>query len=369
MQGDESTVLLVDDHDECTYEPLCTARLPERLRAAPACIASWLRAPASQWAARLASACPCLVAASWLVVCLYWNCVLQVVAEHKTVQWLLDASLGSEERLGVLPDVGFELIPRIAPDALADYCVAGLIVATLVRFGLTQLRFVLLRRYMTVLGALFLIRSFTIVLTSLPNPQVPRCSLALCAMLRAALTRTPVQDTCVPTATGNPLVEGFLILGGVHKTCSDVFFSGHTVNITLAALLWHQYSHIVPLCSFSLCEAACPGRCPVSRHGFVQRCTPAKFLVWCVCAAGIVLIVGTRLHYTIDVVTGVLLSTLVFKLYHHYLLTAPLRDNPYNRFLRWYERDAPDMQRAWAWQQQQQQQQSPQPPCRPSAIN
>lgn len=157
--------------------------------------------------------------------------MLQVVAEKRILMWALEISFGSDEML--LPDLGFAVTPRIPTDFLADWWCYGIIVFTLLRFVLTPMRGTIIRRYVLVLGVLFLLRGATIVLTTLPNPQT----------------------TCVATATGNTWIEGFLIMFGIHKTCRDMFFSGHTVNMTIACLCWGRYSHVVPICQCDECES------------------------------------------------------------------------------------------------------------------
>jgi hypothetical protein len=84
---------------------------------------------------------------------------------------------------------------------------------------------------------MFLLRALTIVATILPNPFtdcIPEVHFYY--KLFSSLQKL-----------GNPWIEAFRILVGQLITCNDVLFSGHTVNLSLCALAWHQYSHLAPL--------------------------------------------------------------------------------------------------------------------------
>ena len=67
-------------------------------------------------------------------------------------------------------------------------------------------------------------------------------------------------------------------------TCDDVLYSGHTVNLTLLALIWHRYSHRLPYFEYDgygleACDEAA-GPASDAASGELLRCTPTKQLVW-----------------------------------------------------------------------------------------
>jgi len=256
-----------------------------------------------------------------LFITLYFNCVLQVVCENVTAKM-------TPPPTPLRWDLGFRVVPRIHPDAIADVWVGVCIVLTAIRFGVTRLRHLILRRWATNLAFLFALRSFAIVLTLLPNPQT----------------------SCRPTAMGNPWLEALRILAGQHKTCADMFFSGHVCNLTLVGLVWHQYSHLVPVIDADpLASLLRFSGWPVSsHHGDVQRMTTAKLLAWVAVVIGMVFVLGTRLHYSIDVFSAFIFSVLTFKLYHHYIKTCNTRNNWFNKLLFWLEKDAEDITALWA---------------------
>lgn len=65
-----------------------------------------------------------------------------------------------------------------------------------------------------------------------------------------------------------------------------------------------------------------------------------KVLIWVPYSIGVFLIIATRLHYSIDVLTAALLTLLTWEVYHHFITVAHLHGN---RFLMWLERGAPDL--------------------------
>ncbi len=249
---------------------------------------------------------------------LYINSVVQVYTEKRALPF---RNPDIPEGLKVLPDLGFDLLPVLREAWLADVWVGAVLLLVVVRFLVRAERRRLFRRWLTCLGCVFLLRAVSIIVTVLPNPL----------------------SSCVTTATGNPFKEGILIVFQVHRTCSDVFFSGHASNLTLAALVFHSSSHkaghsLVDLDPYGW--AFCSGK-PLTTpdQSDVLRCSAAKIGVWSLAIVGYFLIIATRFHYTLDVLLGVALSCLVFQLYHHYQQTASRRDNTFNRLIVWLESD------------------------------
>merc|ERR1712232_495005 len=64
------------------------------------------------------------------------------------------------------------------------------------------------------------------------------------------------------------------------------------------------------------------------------------------CLISFCVIIGSRFHYTDDVLLGALVCSLAFGYYHTALRAAAFHDGPFWRLLRDYESDSPDMQ-AW----------------------
>ena len=69
----------------------------------------------------------------------------------------------------------------------------------------------------------------------------------------------------LPLLLSSPSSSGIMILAGQEVTCADVLYSGHTVNLTLCALIWHYYSHVDGALLVDTEVTACPSRPPVGR--------------------------------------------------------------------------------------------------------
>ncbi len=90
-----------------------------------------------------------------------------------------------------------------------------------------------------------------------------------------------------------------LIVAGVHKTSTDMLFSGHTSNWIIAASMFARYSNYSVL----------------------------SWIFWVWCIIGIFLLLAVREHYLADVVLAVIIAKLVFLSYHL------LFDSKYWRYL------------------------------------
>lgn len=128
------------------------------------------------------------------------------------------------QRCPPLPDLGHDLFPRIESVAICDYWLYAVVGLTIVRFSpffvSKSLSLVMLRRWLFLQGSLFWMRGISVAIT---RQSVP-------------------QENCVTTALGNHWVEGIYIMLGIHVTCGDIMFSGHTAGITLCVMLWTHYS-------------------------------------------------------------------------------------------------------------------------------
>jgi hypothetical protein len=298
---------------------------------------------------------------AYLFVCMYINCVVQVYAEYRAQELLTfnvdfhlydsngdaltdatsyKASINGGEmqdlaspdftatvhmKPKILPDIGFDALPDIDP-LWADVMVYFAMLMTMVRFlfGVTddnkRIRRHIFRRHIFNLGTLFILRAFAIISTMLPNPL----------------------ESCKPVVTGSPWVEAFNILNGSVVTCADVMYSGHTVNITLCAMTWHCYSHVVPLTSFDpLFEKF--GRVS-NKLGDLERITTIKLCIWVFAFVGYICIIGSRFHYTLDVFIGMILTVATFKYHQLMIRTCHLKDTWFNKIISWSETDASDLQ-------------------------
>lgn len=135
---------------------------------------------------------------------------------------------------------------------------------------------IVLRRFVFLASVLFLFRMLTVFLTTVPSP-VGQCQ--------------PVY-----VRTGGGPEEYFVLLvrmiSGQISTCTDNIYSGHTTLIVLSVLLTIHYSGRPLLAIYAFF------------HGLLALLT----------------IIITRLHYTVDVILAVLLSSFTYLGYHGMLM-------------------------------------------------
>ena len=194
-----------------------------------------------------------------------------------------------------LLDVGFAVLPYIPSKSVGfsipDLCSLGS--ATLIAVGIVfqfdpSSACILLRRVLLISGIAYLGRTFSVPLTLLPNPD---------AGCRAALH----PDSF--------LLSVLLVPFGSTVTCADVFYSGHTIPITCALLVWKDY----------------------------MRYSRVRVLGFIISTAALFGIIATHFHYTVDVFYGVVVTLVVWRMYH-FALRCPsiLFHLPW---LVWWEQD------------------------------
>lgn len=261
-------------------------------------------------------------------ICVYYNCCMQVVAQHMADRELAgnitlpyksrEAPYKQLTSVKKLPDLFFTWIPKLS-DTIADSWLKIYCGVTAIRFALTPMRLTILRRLVFCVGVIFFFRGSTIVITLLPNPFY-ECE------------RKGWDEGLLD----HPLSGGLYVMLGQASTCADVFFSGHTANTTLLALVWHQYNHVVPLMNGHLfprwmrtCfrKICCCGMHMKSRRyskrvrafQATTRLTPSKLLAWVGACVEYYLIIATHFHYTVDVFVAFILAIMVWKFYHYYI--------------------------------------------------
>lgn len=139
------------------------------------------------------------------------------------------------------------------------------------------------RRVLYVMGTVYLIRAMTITLTVLPNP----------------LTE------CHSQPHPELLYDAWLIFTMKRTSCGDVFFSGHTIMFTLSMAVWTTYS----------------------RSGFLSTIFSLSAVL------GMISLVASAYHYTIDIMFGYLVTMWVWNHYHWCISLPSFRATWWGRFL------------------------------------
>ena len=191
-------------------------------------------------------------------------------------------------------DFGFQFLPYISSSAsglaIPDLC--SILSATLIALGLVvqfqpAMASIVLRRVLFISAIAYAGRAVSVPMALLPNPD----------------------PDCVPQLFDSLTLSVLLVPFGGAITCSDVFYSGHTIPITCAMLVWWDY----------------------------MRESRLRYLGLAICTISIFGIIATHFHYTIDVFYGFLVTLVVWRLYHFSVICPSVFEH--FPVLRWWESD------------------------------
>lgn len=150
---------------------------------------------------------------------------------------------------------------------IVNYMLMAVLLYTLIGFALQSpdwtTRWLVLRRWLVVMGALYVFRGISLVITTLPSPLFDNCQPP-----DAALHGSPAARF------------GFLFqqVGGNITPCTDNIFSGHTSVVMSCAVLWRTHSRIRPVFTW---------------------------MVSTLVLATMLMILFTHFHYTVDVLLAI----------------------------------------------------------------
>ena len=202
-----------------------------------------------------------------------------------------------------LPDLGHALLPRTSYHALPDHFVTFGFVCTSLYFLVGHRhRLGILRRFFYCHGLLMLIRNILIVITTMPDPN-PAC--------QNPEDRPPRE-----------IFQTYNVFSS--ETCGDLMFSGHSVCLTLMALIWTDYGPQHFGLRLAVCELSL--RTLLTPFSNIFAGTTA------IC--GMLSLLSARYHYSIDIVVAFVLTRATWNTYDHVLRHRALREqNPIINYL------------------------------------
>ena len=239
----------------------------------------------------------------------YLNSVSSVAAGYRTPNVRLLSLYPNqrgehhESESRTLPDLGHDLVTMTSRVVLGtdyidffelpDMFVACFIPITLLFVLLHPRRLMIFRRVFAIFGLLNLMRSFTVIITSLPDAS-PNCTAQFDDLDGVGQYKTRPMWPGV-------LVRAFKVMTepGEHITCGDCVFSGHSVFLLICACTFHEYCRVDQM--------------PLFGRTFTKL---IRFLAWFSCSLGLLCIVGTKLHYTLDVAISIYLTISIWSDYH-----------------------------------------------------
>lgn len=216
------------------------------------------------------------------------------------------------EKYPPLPDILLDNIPHI-PWAFEMCELTGmvLLVVWCVVLVFHKHRFILMRRFFSISGTIFMLRCVTMLITSL---SVPGKHLE-----------------CQPRPYGdvwNKLYNAYVIWTGAGmtlqgvRTCGDYMFSGHTVSLTLLNFFITEYT----------------SRRIYFMHTFTWICN----------VFGVFFILAAHEHYSIDVFVAFYITSRLF-MYYHTLANQPNLHNKAKREATGPALFSYEAQRTWLW--------------------
>ncbi|KAM3835643.1 phosphatidylcholine:ceramide cholinephosphotransferase 1 isoform 3-T4 [Vipera latastei] len=180
-----------------------------------------------------------------------------------------------------LPDAFFDYFNRVQW-AFSICEVNGLILVGLwlVQWLLLKYKSIIGRRFLCIVGTLYLYRCITMYVTTLPVPGMHfNCSPKLFGDWESHMRRIMKL-----------LAGGGLSITGAHDMCGDYLYSGHTVMLTLTYLFIKEYSP--------------------------RRLWWYHWICWALSMVGMFCILLAHDHYTVDVVVAYYITTRLFWWYH-----------------------------------------------------
>lgn len=242
---------------------------------------------------------------------LFSVCAVLMVTSQMLSDWRFNDYITDGEAVNVpLIDQGFKLLPNWEETKkLPDYFIMGFIVLTLLfnivyrdrkanylKYG----RLILLRRILFVLTCVYFLRCFCFFVTTLPSPRY-QCVLQY------------------PSGNWTNYISlGIKMITGDVAACTDNIFSGHTSVVIICLLTFHLYQSNVWIIVGAYLLAI----------------------------ATIFTIISTRLHYSVDVLVGIIVAS-SFYLSYHYLLVLALDDVYFIKKMG----HAPDTMIGFSWQE------------------
>jgi shingomyelin synthase len=247
---------------------------------------------------------------------LFLNSVSSSIAGYRT-PWVQILDLDGRITGSVtLPDIGHDILPYSGdayfsiPDRIVDICLIAFVALLIIH----PKRFLIIRRTSVNMSLLYILRSVTVLVTSLPDAS-PACQAQFIDPVAGAYKRQPMFPRVFLRAA--KLMEA----PGKHITCGDMIFSGHGCAMMICALTYSQYFRK---------EAF-----KASGWKIELLCKAGRYMVTTIVAFGLLSIIATRLHYTLDVVIAIYLSYRVWKDYHTVIRVMWLKKQ--NFILRWLE--------------------------------
>lgn len=160
-----------------------------------------------------------------------------------------------------------DAFPLVADIQIVNYLLTTVILYTFVGFAVQSpdwtTRFTILRRFAFIMGFIYIFRGITLLVTTLPSSLIDEC-------------RPPEVE--LTGLVGERFAFITQVINGTALTCTDNIFSGHTSMMMSCCMVWRAHSRL-------------------------RR--PFAWILYALATAGILMILFTRFHYSIDVLLAI----------------------------------------------------------------
>lgn len=167
-------------------------------------------------------------------------------------------------------------------------------------------RHVILRRIPVILGLVFILRILCIFSTTLPDAS-PKC-----------FDQFGTDEASYKSKPMFPIVfwRAFVLLTapGQHVTCGDMVFSGHSTCLYFVIMLFMEYCQ-----PKYFIQKPLPCSTPFGWLRNPTLCFLLRTIMMILPAVGIILIIASKFHYTLDVVLAIFISHVGFRQYHDWI--------------------------------------------------
>lgn len=242
----------------------------------------------------------------------YLNTLAAVIAGWRTPNVVIMNLAKESTSAKTLPDLGHDLFKFVMTKIygqttyiewfdLPDVCISAVGMTTTLILILHPRRLLILRRFCFIFAIINLMRACCVAVTSLPDAS-PMC-ISQFDSERGDYKSMPIFPKAFFRAWK------VLIRPSQHITCGDMIFSGHAVFLMLCVMFARTY------CVRSELNT------PFTRR-FPCVLWMIRYYIYTGTAFGIFAIVGTRLHYTLDVLIAIYITAQVWFTYH-WLTTHP----------------------------------------------
>ncbi|TDH68587.1 uncharacterized protein CCR75_003762 [Bremia lactucae] len=243
----------------------------------------------------------------------YLNTLAAVIAGWRTPNVVILDLAKNSTSLKTLPDLGHDLFRFVMTKIyghttymewfdLPDEFLAAVGMLTSLIIILHPRRLLIIRRFCFIFAVINLMRACCVAVTSLPDAS-PMCISQFDSFERGNYKALPIFPKAFFRAWK------VLIRPSQHITCGDMIFSGHAVFLALCCMFAKTY------CVRSELNT------PFTRR-FPYVLWLIRYYNYIGSACGIFAIVGTRLHYTLDVLIAIYITIQVWLTYH-WLMNHP----------------------------------------------